>query len=167
MKRAINLAALMLLLVVAATWITVLRPTQFGGDAAYILVDGQSMLPTYESGDLAITRRQGAYQPGDVVAYRLPPGEVGAGRIIFHRIVDTHDGAFLLQGDNNPDIDPWFVNPDDIVGAAWLHVPVLGRALAAAHDPATLAALAASLVFTWLILRPTRRPASRSTPIIG
>lgn len=162
MRRAIHLASLAVLLVVAAAWFTVLRPTQLGGDAAYILVDGQSMLPGYQSGDLAVTRRQDGYRVGDVIAYRLPPGEVGAGRIIFHRIVDTHDGAFLLQGDNNPDIDPWFVNPDDIVGAAWLHVPTAGRVLAAAHDPAVLAALAASLVFTTLALRPSGRPAAAS-----
>jgi signal peptidase I len=152
MRRLASAAAMGALLLLALGWLAFLRPAALGGPAGYIVIRGDSMEPMYDSGDLVVTRAAGAYEVGDVVAYRLPPGEVGAGEIVIHRVVGLRDGRFVLQGDNNPDIDPWLADPRDVVGRAWVHLPVIGRLLAIAHDPVILGALTASVVFTWLLL---------------
>ena len=54
MKSLCGLAAIVML---AMGWVTVLRPAVLGGDAAYVIVDGRSMEPTYEDGDLVLVRR--------------------------------------------------------------------------------------------------------------
>lgn len=159
MRRLANAAAVGALVLLTLGWVLFLRPTAIGGPTSYIVIRGDSMEPIYDSGDLVLTRAAAGYGVGDIVAYRLPEGEVGAGEIVIHRVVAERDGRFVLQGDNNPDIDPWLADPRDVVGEAWIHLPVAGRLLAIAHDPVVLGALAASVVFTWLALGSGRRRA--------
>ena len=93
----------LLLVAAAATWVLVLRPTSLGGPATYIVIRGDSMDPTYATGDLVILERAASYGLGDIVAYRVPAGELGAGLAVVHRIVSgTAEAGFTLRGDNNP-----------------------------------------------------------------
>ncbi|MCH8920200.1 MAG: S24 family peptidase, partial [Chloroflexi bacterium] len=59
-----------------------LWPTSLGGDVSYVMVRGVSMEPTLHPGELAVMRTQDGYKPGDVVAYRVPEDEFGAGAVI-------------------------------------------------------------------------------------
>jgi signal peptidase len=152
-----------IVLIILGGWFVFLRPTQLGGPADYIVIRGSSMLPAYETGDLVIVTR-GIYQVGDVVAYRVPDGEIGAGHIIIHRITGQRDGHWILQGDNNNAVDPWMPTNADVVGSAWLYVPKVGRALAAAHQPAVLGAIAAALVVMAMIWRQSP-PADKPRPV--
>lgn len=111
-------------------------PTQLGGDTGYTVVSGHSMEPTYHTGDLVITRRQATYEVGDVVVYRVPQGEPGAGMFVVHRITggDATSG-FTIQGDNNPSEDIWTPQLRDINGAATIWVPHGGTVLLQTHNP--------------------------------
>lgn len=150
-RVGLRLGGRLVALGVVLAWLIYLRPTALGGPAAYLVIRGDSMLPTYTGGELVIIRPAASYATGDVVAYRVPANELGAGRIVIHRIVEvagagTGHPTYTMQGDNNPAPDPWQPAATDIVGRPWIVVPSIGRILAVLHQPAVLAALAVAAV---------------------
>jgi len=148
---------------VFVVWVVFLRPSSLGGEANYVVIRGNSMEPTYYTGDLVITRSSQSYAVGDVVAYHVPSGQLGAGTIVIHRII-AGEGAsgFILQGDNNSGEDPWFPHQADVVGKAVVHVPLVGRVTEIVHQPVVLGGIAAGVTVAWVVSRPTkkRRPSS-------
>ncbi|MGH9084841.1 MAG: signal peptidase I [Acidimicrobiales bacterium] len=143
LRRAAALAGAV---AVAAAWFTWLRPTALGGDASYVIVEGGSMEPTYEDGDLVLVQERSEYEHGDVIAFRAGGTFDDPTRII-HRIVgDAPDGGFHTQGDNRDRVDPWEPGSDDIIGRAVLHVPKAGQAAGLLTSPATLAAVGGAAV---------------------
>ncbi len=164
-RRIINYLLLVGLTALVGVWMLVLRPQSLGGPALYVVVRGDSMQPTYQSGDLVVARSESSYGPGDIVAYRVPSDEFGAGRIVIHRITGTGTGnGFMVQGDHNPSPDPWLPRASDIAGRAWLVAPGLGRAVAIIHQPVVAGSVAAGVaVMVLLGRRPrTRVSAARS-----
>jgi signal peptidase len=135
-------------------WAITLRPTSLGGPATYIVVRGDSMLPDFHTGDLLVLYEASSYEPGDVVGYRVPDGEVGAGHVVVHRIVggDTRSG-FTVEGDNNPAPDPWLPRAGDVAGKVWVQIPGLGRIISFVHQPAAAGALAVSLLIMLVLAR--------------
>ena len=154
-------SALMALALLVGWWLF-LAPSSLGGPATYVLIRGDSMLPTIENGDLVILTTKPTYDVGDVVAYRVPAGEIGDGKIVVHRIVDG-DGStgLVLLGDNNAAPDPWHPTSDAIVGSPWLRIPALGRLIGMLQDPAVAASLAAAASVGVITLRSLRRPIPR------
>lgn len=132
-------------------WFVTFAPTAFGGPAAYIEVQGHSMDGTYATGDLVVTRAQETYAVGDIVAFRAGQGQV------IHRITggDGVDG-YTLQGDNNPDPDPWHPTDADVVGAAWIHLEQKAWLLHLPREP-WFAGLTAGLL-TLVVLGWDARP---------
>lgn len=165
-RRAIELAVW---IIVVGIWAVTLRPTSLGGPATYVVVRGDSMLPTFHSGDLVILHASAAYGSGDIVGYRVPDGEVGEGHLVVHRIVSGDgQGGFTLLGDNNPAPDPWRPSSGDVAGQAWLLLPGVGRVVALVQQPAVAGALAASLVvMLGLLWQPSRRGRRRDDPLDG
>jgi signal peptidase I len=152
----------------AATWFTWLRPVALGGSASYVVVQGGSMEPTYEDGDLVLVREEAGYGTGDVIAFRAG-GHFDDPTKIIHRIVgDAGDGAFRTQGDNRDRLDPWTPGPDDIIGKATLHIPMAGRAAGFLTRPQTFAALGGAAVIVGSERRRRRRrsrqPHGQETP---
>lgn len=133
---------------VALAWLFLFRPLGLGGVTGYVIVAGNSMQPTYQTGDLVITRSTPTYEVGDVVAFRIPDDGTGSRPVVIHRIIegDTTEG-YVLQGDNNDHRDLWRPLPQDVLGRAWLHLPHGGLALAAPRSPLALAALTAVFAF--------------------
>jgi signal peptidase len=143
-------------------WIVVLRPQALGGPASYVLVSGHSMRPQLETGDLVITQRKDAYAGGDVIAYRIPPGEPGAGARVIHRITGgSPDHGFHTKGDNRDQPDIWRPRPRDIEGRLWLRLPKAGSLIALLSAPIPLAAAAGLLTFLTIGAGGQRRRASR------
>jgi signal peptidase len=150
-----SVASFLLLLVVLAGWALVLRPQALGGPAGYVLVSGTSMEPKYHTGDMVLVIRQGAYRVGDVIAYRVPKGDVAAGAQVIHRIIGgdgTH--GFVVQGDNRSAPDVWRPKNGDIVGAKKLRIPNAVLVLQFLRSPVLLGLLAACFVFVHVLKRP-------------
>ena len=147
-------------------WAITLRPASLGRPATYVVVRGDSMLPGFHSGDLAILQAGHGYERGDAIGYRVPEGEVGAGQVVVHRIVGGDGQAgYVMEGDNNPAPDPWQPREGDVAGKVWLLLPGVGRAIVIAHQPAVAGALAVSLlVMVVLARRPTTRRAPGPEP---
>jgi signal peptidase I len=137
--RQAVLAAILLVLL-AAAWL-VLAPIQFGGQAAYVIVDGRSMEPRFHLGDLVIVRRVQSYQINDIVAYN----NASLKRYVFHRIIDAADDHFVLKGDNNDWIDSYQPARSELVGRFWVHIPGAGRLVLWSRRPLNMGIMAGVL----------------------
>jgi signal peptidase I len=157
-----SLLSWLLIAVVAVGWFLMLRPQALGGSAGYVMVRGASMQPTYHSGDLVVVRRATSYAIGDIVAYRVPAGDVGAGLTVIHRIVGGNESSgFVTRGDDNATPDDWRPSGRDIVGRAWFVLHHAGTALGFLHDPLALASLGAGVTVALIL---NRQPKKRRTP---
>lgn len=158
-----NVLGLALVAALAIGWFVTLRPTSLGGPASYLFVSGVSMLPTLESGDLVVLHQAESYDVGDVIAFRVPEGQPGAGALVIHRIVDgsAADG-FIMRGDNKNVVDEWRPRLDDVAGRLTVRLPGAGIAIAWLRQPGVLAPLLAGLTVAFIILgggeRPKRKP---------
>jgi signal peptidase I len=134
------------LLVAAAAIAIALQ--MFGGPLTYVVVSGHSMEPALHTNDVAVVLRRTSYERGDVVAFRVPAGEAGAGGIVIHRVLGgTSRAGYLTQGDNRTGRDRWRPKPEDVIGEMAFHVPKLGLASAFLGSPAGLGLAAALLAF--------------------
>ena len=129
---------------IALTW-AFLWPTQYGGQASWLVVEGSQLEPFYAEGDLVIAREVDAYATESLV------------------VVAAADGPTLV------------VEADDaeqILGAPWLHVAGLGAVLAAVAGIilswpfllALAAAIGIAVLARWRSPRPTQAPAVHDTP---
>ena len=160
--RFTNAAFALVVLAMVCLWMVTLRPQSLRGPANYVMVRGISMVPTYHTGDLVIVRRQHGYSKGDIIAYHVPQGQVGAGIVVIHRIVAGDDAqGFVVKGDNNPSPDVWRPKDADIVGKAWILVPKAGGLLAFLHAPLALASLATGVAVAVLISDDGKRKRKR------
>ena len=125
-----------------------LWPTSLGGCTTLTIVSGQSMEPTYYTGDLVVSRC-GPVEVGDVVVYNPP--DIDGARII-HRIIggDAAEG-WIIQGDNNDFLDPWRPTDENILGSSVLHLPHVGKVAAILLSPLTWISLltVALAVIVW------------------
>ena len=85
---------------------------------AIVVVDGKSMLPTLQTGDLVlVVRHYSSIRVGDVIVYRYTGFFYGyylENALIIHRVVYIYrnNGAtcYVTKGDNNPVYDPGYPN---------------------------------------------------------
>lgn len=77
----------------------------------WIAVEGGSMRPTVEYGDVLIVRPAEAYRAGDIVTYAR-----GDGTLVTHRVVEAGDDGLITQGDANDAADPRTVDVTDVTG---------------------------------------------------
>jgi signal peptidase len=140
-------------LALVAGWFFLLRPAALGGPASYVVVAGRSMEPGLRMHDLVVLRKQRAYHPGEVIAFRVPEGEV------IHRIVggDAETG-FVTKGDNNEEPDLWRPTPAQIEGARWFTVPGGGHVLEFLSVPLNAAIAAGSIAAFWLLVGEEAAP---------
>lgn len=132
MSKKLNL----ILILVSLPFIIYLWPMSLGGDTNFLMVQGQSMLPTILPGSLVIVKQTAPYQIDDIVAYFLREGQ--AAKIVVHRIMDETPRGFVIQGDNNPKKDKGYPTEDNIIGKVVFATPYVGDLLVLLRNPALL-----------------------------
>jgi signal peptidase I len=151
LRRALSVLSWVIALAAAIGWVAYLRPAGIGGSTGYVIVSGKSMEPMMHTGDLAIIRAKDDYRIGDVVAYRIPEGDVGGGMLVIHRVIGgSIDEGLVLQGDNRDTKDLWRPTADDVVGALEWHLPHVGTGLFLLRTPMVLAGILGFLGF-WFV----------------
>jgi signal peptidase I len=151
LAKRLALIAAQLAVVATVLWFGL--PQSLGGRAGWVVISGTSMLPHMHTGDLALVERQSSYHVGDVIAYRVPKGQVGAGYEVIHRIIggNAHSG-WIVQGDNRSLPDLWRPKNSDIVGARLFWIPKAYLFLRFLHTPLLLGLLAAFGIFFKILL---------------
>jgi signal peptidase len=158
-----TVANVVVILALIGSWFVFLRPQFLGGPAAYVLVSGQSMEPTLHHDDFVLVGRQDAYEDGDIVAYRIPESDTGAGAIVIHRIIGGSDeSGYLLQGDNRTTPDRWRPRSTDVLGRSLVTIPRAGTLLPFLRSPLIVAAFAGCMAF-FFVYFGARRPESSET----
>src|SRR3989344_1114929 len=128
-----------LVIIFVAFW-----PAQLGGDTQFLIVQGNSMLPTILPGSFVVIKDSPPYQIGDIVAWVQREGT--AQKTIVHRIIGEEERGFIIQGDNNPKKDPGFPTEEDIIGRVVFATPYVGEMLALFRNPVVLGVSAVILV---------------------
>ena len=111
-----------------------------------LIVRSGSMSPAIDAGSVIVVRPETKlitpsgdkiplYNKNDIIAFRK---EFGSETIITHRIVDSKvekNGVFYkTKGEENEDVDSWLVNELNIVGRAYIVLPLFGFLLAFAKS---------------------------------
>ena len=149
--KTVALLTAQLALVAALLWFCL--PQGLGGRADWVLVSGTSMLPRLHTGDLVLVEHQSGYHVGEVVAYRVPKGKIGAGHVVIHRIVGGNGTkGWRMKGDNRTAPDLWYPTNHDVVGARTLRIPDAWFVLRIFHMPVVLGLFAAFAAFFWIAL---------------
>jgi signal peptidase len=144
--KAVALVAVQLAFVGVLLWYCL--PQTFGGRAGWVLVSGTSMLPHFHTGDLVLVEHQSGYHVGEVIAYRVPKGQVGAGHVVIHRIVGGNGRTgWTMQGDNRTAPDLWHPTNHDVIGAKQLRIPDAWFVLRILHMPLLLGLFAGVCAF--------------------
>jgi len=147
-RRLVRWGVMAIFVALVAGWLLLLRPQALGGATDYIIVAGGSMHPVLDDGDVALVRRQPSYVMGDVIVYRVPDGNVGAGTLVIHRVVGGAEATgYVTRGDNTNGDDGWRPRTDDVVGKVRWSVPWVGRMLIFLHSPLGMAAFAGVVAF--------------------
>jgi len=144
--KTVGLIAAQLVFLAMLLWFC--WPQGFGGRSGWVLVSGTSMLPRLHTGDLVLVERQSSYRVGEVVAYRVPKGQVGAGHVVIHRILGGNGKTgWTMKGDNRTAPDLWYPTNRDIVGSKLVRIPDAWFLLRVLHMPVLLALFAGIAAF--------------------
>jgi signal peptidase I len=137
---------------IAVLWL-LFAPQHLGGQAAFVIVNGNSMEPVYYRGDLVIAHAAETYAIGDIVTYRHP--EIGP---VIHRIIGRDGERWIFQGDNNDFIDPYRPTQDEFIGRSWLHFPEIGNRLMSVGRSPWIPILAFGTVFMTIMGTKPKAP---------
>lgn len=119
-RRALGQTLAWILLAVAVFFVW---PVSLGGATSFVVVSGKSMEPTYMSGDLVVAR-QGAPVVGDTIVYA--PENLGGAQVVHRIIGGDPESGWVLQGDNNDFVDPFYPTGAEVRGIVKLHIPNVG-----------------------------------------
>jgi signal peptidase len=152
LPRAKTVAAIAAQLAFVAVLLWFCLPQALGGRAGWVLVSGKSMLPRLHTGDLVLVERRSSYHVGEVVAYRVPKGQVGAGYTVIHRIIGGNGRTgWRMKGDNRTAPDLWYPTNRDVIGSQMLRIPHAWFVLHLLHMPILLALFAGFGVFFTIV----------------
>ncbi len=151
LAKRLAVVAVQLLLMGTLLWFGL--PQNMGGRAGWVVVSGTSMLPRMHTGDLVLVEKHPSYHVGEVVAYRVPKGQVGAGYEVIHRIIGGNaTTGFTMKGDNRTGPDLWHPKNSDIVGAELVRIPKAFLLLRFLHTPLLLGLFAGFLIFFKILM---------------
>lgn len=142
------LDTLVLLVLAAAT--IYLWPANFGGNTHIIVVQGHSMEPKYHIGDALIVKPIADPKVGDIIVFRIPDGEAGAGTNVVHRVYRfREDGTIQTKGDNRDTPDMWRLTKKDVLGTPLFMVAQAGTVVGWFRSPMLIAICCFLIVLMW------------------
>lgn len=162
-RRLGKAAGGLLTLALLVAWAVLFLPQGLGGRASFVGVNGVSMTPTMRYGDLALVERKPSYHMGDIIAYRIPAGQPGAGQNIIHRIVGGNGTTgFTTKGDHNSYTDAfWHPTTNQVIGRVWFHLPGAMRWMVDLHTPIVFALVVGFGSFALMALPSRKREETR------
>jgi signal peptidase len=145
--------------VLAAAVLVLMWPSRLGGATELLVVHGDSMQPTFGSGDIVLVRSRRTYHVGDAVVFRIPSGPAYGMRVV-HRLVavDPATGRLITQGDSRATADHFDITAHDVEGRVVVRVPWAGHILFVLSRWWALAPALGAL--TALVVWPRRRSAA-------
>jgi signal peptidase len=128
-------------LVIILPLVIFLWPASVGGKTDFMIVQGQSMLPTILPGSFLIIQQEPPYEVDDVVAYIMVQENIA--QLVVHRIIeyDPVDRDFIMQGDNNEKPDTGTYTQEHIIGEVKFVIPFIGDAFSLMRNPVILVLL--------------------------
>jgi signal peptidase I len=131
--------AAFLTIIIMIAWLF-FAPRVMGGQASYVIVNGDSMEPLYHRGDLVILFEADHVEVGEIFAYRYP--ELGS---VIHRVVAREGDRFIMKGDHNSWTDGYHPAFDDMIGKAVINLPGVGNTVRWLRQPVRFAGVVALL----------------------
>ncbi len=132
--KVVEFVAIIVVFALLAAVVLAMLAPHFGWRADTVL--SGSMEPDLPVGSIAVTRPVNTQDiaPGDIITFRSPTN----GELMSHRVVEVVSGevlGFRTKGDNNEDIDPYVVPPENVVGRFYLKVDNAGRVVEHLKSP--------------------------------
>ncbi|MCS7276285.1 MAG: S24/S26 family peptidase [Dehalococcoidia bacterium] len=150
----------------AATWLVLPPPVGLG--LRLVAVQGSSMVPTLQPGDLVVVMPSESYLPGQVVAYR---SDMLGGVVLLHRIQGYDAGGRLItRGDANGFDDSDRPRPQQVMGVMKMRLPLVGKYLQAVPQPPVAASIAGGAIAAAVAMgsgRKRRQLVMRPGPVLG
>ncbi len=87
-----------------------------------VAVFSESMLPTFQKGDMIIVFGNDEIKVGDIIVFSVPDRQDP----IIHRVYSITGSIIQTKGDNNQYVDPWQTTLQNVKGKAVLKIPSLG-----------------------------------------
>jgi signal peptidase len=131
--------AALLTVLLAVAWLF-FAPHLLGGQAEFVIINGDSMEPLYQRGDLVVLFETDRAEVGDIFAYRYP--ELGP---VIHRVVAREGDRFIMKGDHNSWTDGYHPASDDLIGKAAIFLPGAGNTIRWLRQPVQFAGVVAIL----------------------
>lgn len=130
-------------------------------DKPVVIIEGSSMVPNINSGDIVLLHRQdfSELKLGDMIAFnkkRLDDESETTNPVVVHRIVEKRITAvgqvsLVTRGDFNLENDDEMVSKSNYEGKVYVVIPKAGFVAKGLQNPAIFAALLAVIVATFLI----------------
>ncbi len=159
-----NLLIIILVVIIAL----ILALPLFAGTKSYpvTVVDGNSMYPKLQNGDVVYFTHINANQipNGTIIVFSQDQSGLLGGLIppvVIHRVIDEviqPDGSitYVTKGDNNNFQDPNPVTPNQVLGAATLVIPKVGLVFQFVKSAQGLVAIVGLIVIVYIVAYDTR-----------
>lgn len=155
-RRTLKIVWNVLTWVLVAIALFLVWPHSLGGKVEWVVVVGESMEPTFHTGDVVLVANTGDYEIGDTVLYAVQSPNGDSAYNVIHRLVQGNpEDGWYARGDNKPRIDPWLIQQEAIQGEEWFLLPQLGNVILWFRQGPFLALLAGALVTAAILAGPS------------
>jgi len=115
------------------------------------IISSGSMEPTVSVNDLLLVRGEESYQPGDVITYISPRGNM-----VTHRVFELTEDGYITQGDAN-NVPDGTISKQRVLGRVVYIAPGVGAITEGLSTPMGIAFIVCICLLIWLINRVRRR----------
>lgn len=96
-----------------------------GTPISFFILQGDSMQPAYQDGDLIVAEPARDVKIGEVIVFQEPCHN----KIIIHRVIHQDSLGYITHGDANSGPDLYPVPYDATQGKVWIRIPKIGHVI--------------------------------------